>query len=77
LHQLLTSSIVVCFEKLILEGVAKPKFPQDKECAICFEVKTKEITLPYRHSFCQECILKVDSEVCPLCREKFLRPFPK
>jgi len=38
------------------------------ECAICLECLNLPVKLNCNHSFCYECIIKCDNNLCPLCR---------
>lgn len=37
-------------------------------CYICYEMKSNVITLHNTHRFCFDCILKLSSRKCPVCR---------
>lgn len=38
-------------------------------CFICYEEKENNIFVDEHHHFCKDCILKLNSNSCPICRE--------
>lgn len=43
----------------------------NSKCSICLQNFCTPVNLPCRHIFCQDCIGKNNSSLCPLCRVKY------
>lgn len=43
----------------------------DYSCSICFRILNNPHKLSCKHSFCYDCIFKIDNDICPLCRKTF------
>lgn len=43
----------------------------DIECSICYTVYDSPILLECKHTFCINCLDKIDNQMCPLCRKDY------
>ncbi len=43
---------------------------EETGCTICFLNKPNK-TLPCEHSLCQDCVIRLDKNICPYCRKVF------
>ena len=44
------------------------------DCCICLEIKTDNFTGKCKHSVCNDCYLKLNRFVCPMCRMNWKKP---
>ena len=42
-----------------------------EDCLICYSKQKSFKILPCQHKLCHSCFLKLDTCICPYCREKF------
>lgn len=50
---------------------SKPRFK--KFCFICYEEKDNNVYVDTHHHFCMDCILKLNCNLCPICRKPILQ----
>lgn len=41
-------------------------------CFICYENKKNNVLVDESHHFCKDCILKLNSNACPICRQEMV-----
>lgn len=53
-----------------IKCIGKEKFQET--CCICYEKKKNNIMVDEYHFFCQDCLLQLESDECPICRSTMI-----